>query len=83
MKKYKLSEKFGTGLYRVIALRDIDNRYCRVKVGDVGGYVANEKSLSQENSCWIFGDATVCDDAAVCDSATVCDDATVCEYASV
>ena len=44
----------GTILYRIRALRDISDD---VKAGDVGGWVESEFNLSQNNTCWIYGEA--------------------------
>ena len=58
MKKYELAEQDPeTGLYRIQALRDIPEM--NVSVGDIGGFVASEKNLSQDGTCWIFRDASV------------------------
>ena len=64
-KKYKLTEEsiiyFGRTLYRIEALKDFDN----VKKGDKGGYVQSETNLSQEDNCWVYGDAKVYDKAQI------------------
>ena len=60
-KKYKLKLEEGSGLYRIIALRDFRD----VKTGDIGGLVSNEKNLSQEGNAWVYGDAKVYMDAQV------------------
>lgn len=44
----------GTILHRIRALRDIAED---VKAGDLGGWVESEFNLSQNNTCWIYGDA--------------------------
>ena len=58
-KKYELSKiitKLPSGeiLHRVRALRDIREG---VKKGDLGGWVQTEMNLSQNNTCWIYGEA--------------------------
>ena len=62
MQKYKL-DKFEIKningnkkkLYRIKALKDFSD----VKTGEIGGFVESENNLSQEVSCWIYGDAIV------------------------
>lgn len=38
--------------YRVVAKRDINNPYCKIKKGEKGGYVTIG-SLAQEGECWV------------------------------
>lgn len=66
MEKYKLvtSVEYPT-LFRVIALRDIPNKYAPVKEGEFGGFVESEKNLSQEGDCWITENVVVAQDAVV------------------
>ena len=71
MKKFELSEEKkidneGIILYRIRACKDFTT-YAgeRIKTGQLGGWVENEKNLSQEYSCWIFDDAIVRDNAIV------------------
>lgn len=49
-------------LHRIRALRDFGD----VKAGDLGGFIEKESNLSQENSCWVGGEAQVFEDAYVC-----------------
>lgn len=54
MNKYKLDlndtiNADGYKLYRIIALKKIGN----IKEGTKGGYIDNENTLSQKNTCWI------------------------------
>ena len=58
MQKYKLIEdqviEFEYHkLYRIEAVRD----FGRIKKGQRGGYIENEKNLSHEGDCWIHDDA--------------------------
>ena len=94
-KKFELtneSVKFnGFTLYRIKALKDFGD----VKKGDLGGYVANECNLSQEDSSWIYdsakvygnarvhGNAKIRDFAQVYEDAEVYDFAEVCDFAQV
>lgn len=56
-KKFELTEEFiinnsGIKLYRIKALKDFSD----VKKGDFGGYVQQERNLSQFGNDWVFGD---------------------------
>jgi len=99
--KYELASETkaidGKTLYRIRALRDIvfykekEDGELNVKAGDLGGFVENEKNLSQEGDCWIyeygdccvFGNACVCDDAVVFGGAWVLGDVRICGCAFV
>lgn len=52
---------------RVVALKDFGN----VKIGDVGGFVESDDSLSQDGDCWIYDNAKVFDKARVYGNAKV------------
>ncbi|HCX7363000.1 TPA: hypothetical protein OZ543_001456 [Escherichia coli] len=65
----------GVTLYRIRALRDIPWR-C-VNAGDLGGWVASERNLSQRGDAWIYGDAKVSGDARVFGNAQVHDKAII------
>ena len=59
-KKFELTEEFiinnsGVKLYRIKALKDFSD----VKKGDFGGYVQQERNLSQFGNAWVYGDAKV------------------------
>ena len=71
--KYELIPSDREGFYRVKALRDFND----VKKGDIGGYVEDEKNLSQLGDCWIYDNAKVYDNAFVMGKAIVCDNARV------
>ena len=70
-KKYKLTEETinvdGRTLYRIEALKDFND----VKKGDKGGFIENEKNLSQSDDCWVYSNAKVSDNAMVCGNAKV------------
>ena len=70
-KKYKLTEETinvdGRTLYRIEALKDFND----VKKGDKGGFIENEKNLSQSDDCWVYGKARVLDNARVYGNAWV------------
>ena len=67
MKKHELIPSDKQGLFRVKALIDFGD----VKAGNVGGYVASERNLSQAGSCWVYGNARVYDNARVSGNARV------------
>ena len=71
MKKYKLTDETiivqGRILYRIKALRDFND----VRKGDKGGFIENERNLSQDDDCWVYGNALVFDNARVFDNAEV------------
>ena len=70
-KKYKLTDESinfcGRKLYRIEALKDFSD----VEKGEKGGFVENERNLSQENNCWIYDDAKVFDNASVFGNAII------------
>ena len=71
MKKYKLTTETlqfaGRTLHRIKAVKDFDS----IKAGEFGGWIENEKNLSQDDNAWIYGDAMVFDNAEVYDNAKV------------
>ena len=84
MNKYELlqDDKIEIGshtLYRIRALKNFGT----VKAGDIGGYIEKEENLSHEGTCWVYGNARVCDNAYVCDNACVYGNARVCGNACV
>ncbi len=69
MKKFELTTDFitfcGVKLFRIRALIEFDD----VKAGDVGGYIEEEKNLSQLDDAWVYGNAKVYGNAEVyCDA---------------
>ena len=82
--KFELTEEFivnnsGIILYRIKALKDFSD----VKKGDFGGYVQQERNLSQFGNAWIYDNAKVFGDAKVFGEALVFGDAKVYGYAQV
>ena len=66
MKKYELLVEdtitfFGVQLFRIKALISFSG----IEKGEVGGYIASEKNLSQSGDAWVYGDARVYGDAEV------------------
>jgi carbonic anhydrase/acetyltransferase-like protein (isoleucine patch superfamily) len=85
--KYKLMPKGKNGLHQIKALIDIP--HIGVTKGDLGGFVENDKNLSQYDNCWVHnnaqvsGNARVYGNAWVHDNAQVYGDARVCSNAQV
>ena len=72
MKKYELLVDdtitfFGVQLFRIKALISFSG----IEKGEVGGYIASEKNLSQSGNAWVYGDARVYGDAEVSGNAWV------------
>lgn len=68
-------------VYRIKSLVDIervgptgffDGTYI-AKKGELGGYVASEKNLSQYDKCWIDQESIVVEDACICENAVIYD----------
>ena len=83
MKKYELTTETlqiaGRTLHRIKALRDFGS----VKEGQFGGWIENEKNLSQDDNAWIYGEAMAFDNAKVFGNAIVCNYAEVYDDAKV
>ena len=83
MKKYELTTETlqfaGRTLHRIKALRDFGS----VKEGQFGGWIENEKNLSQDDNAWIYGEAMVFDNAKVFGNANVFGNARVYDDAKV
>lgn len=77
MKKYELTSEtllyVGHILHRIKAVKDFGS----VKAGEFGGWIENEKNLSQDDNAWIYGEAMVFGNAKVCDCAEVHNNAKV------
>ena len=71
MKKYELTTETlqfaGRTLHRIKAVKDFGS----IKAGEFGGYIENEKNLSQDDNAWIYGEAMVFDNAKVFGNARV------------
>jgi len=83
MKKYKIDKSKsvtynGHTLYKIVALKKLR----LVNPGDNGGWVEDEKNLSQQGDCWIYHDAKVYGGASVSGDARIHDDVTV-SYGSI
>ncbi len=77
--KNNFIEYKGRKLYRIRALKSFSD----IKCGDIGGYVENEKNLSQNGNCWIYNNAKVYGDGRVFDNAIIKNNAEVFDNASV
>lgn len=77
MKKYELTTETlqfaGRTLHRIKAVKDFGS----VKAGEFGGWIENEKNLSQDDNAWIYGEAMVFGNAKVCGCAEVHNNAKV------
>lgn len=77
MKKYELLQEdkvcyIGRTFIRIRACKDFTTFDGEViRKGDKGGYIENERNLSQEGTCWIFEHGKVMDNATVKDNAIV------------
>ena len=71
MKKYELTTETlqfaGRTLHRIKAVKDFDS----IKAGEFGGWIENEKNLSQDDNAWIYGEAMVFGNANVFGNAKV------------
>lgn len=71
MNKYEFTGKtFTTAgwlMHEIRALKDFDD----VKAGDLGGYIYNEKNLSQRGTCWVYPGSTIENNARVTGNAKV------------
>jgi len=67
--KYELIEinLRNNKFYRIKALKNFSD----VMKGDIGGFVENENNLSQEGSCWIYGNSEVSGSSIIKDDAKI------------
>ena len=83
MEKYRLTDETidfcDATLYRIEALRNFGS----IKAGDKGGFVQSYHNLSQEEDCWIHGEAKVFGNAKVYGKASVFGNAFVFDDAKV
>ena len=82
--KYRLTDEIiinydGTVLRRIECVKSFLN----VKAGDKGGWVQNEKNLSQSGDAWVYDDARVYGSARVYDNVQVYGHAEIYGYANV
>lgn len=83
MKKFEVTNVNGSyhgkPVFRIKALKEFYNpSFGFVHAGDFGGWVSSDKNLSQYGSCWIAGDAVVCENSRVIGSALVNSYAAIC-----
>lgn len=83
-KKYEFTKEKrsidGVILRQIRAVRDVSTY---VSKGDIGGWIADEASLSHSGECWVYPDAAVTGHAMVLNDATVSCNAIVQGYATV
>lgn len=80
----EIIESAGRKLHRIRALVDIITLYGRpVKKGERGGWIEEERNLSQDGNAWIYDNARVCGAAQVFDNACVSEYARVCGEAKI
>lgn len=72
---------FNRPVYRIRALRDIPTQ--RVRAGDLGGFVENERNLAQEGDAWIANSASAVDRSRVEGNALVKDHSIIADYAVI
>lgn len=69
--KYKLTEEtkeyHGRTLHRIVCV----TAFANVAAGDLGGWIENEKNLSQYDNAWVYDNAQVYGDAQVSGNAQV------------
>ena len=77
MKKYELTTETlqfaGRTLHRIKAVKDFSS----IEAGQFGGWIENEKNLSQDDNAWIYGDAMAFDNAKVFGNAKILGNAIV------
>ncbi len=75
MRKYQLTgepQVINGGMSKVKRIQAlIDIPETGVKVGDIGGWIEDERNLSDYGSCWVFDDAIIYGDARVMENAMV------------
>ena len=69
IKKYELVDE--SGRKRLRALRNFSVQGREVNVHDLGGYVYDDKTLSQDGNCWIFSGSLEYPGVRVMDEAIV------------
>lgn len=82
-RKYKITtqsiEWGDKKLFRIQAVKSFGD----VKVNDLGGYIENEKNLSQDGNSWVYNTAKVYDKAMVWGNAEIHDNAKIYDTAFV
>ena len=73
MKKYELVKEMfiDTAFGKLFCIRALVKISGRCEIGDLGGYVAGEKNLSQDDRAWVSGNALVYGDAWVSGDAQI------------
>ena len=63
--KYRLTDEKINTIFGVLTRIEAIKDFGEIKKGDKGGFIANEKNLSQDGNAWISGNAWVYGDAQV------------------
>ena len=83
MKKYELTTETiqfaGRTLHRIKAVKDFGS----IQAGEFGGWIENEKNLSQDDNAWIYYNAMVFDNANVFGNAQILGNAKVDDNAKI
>ena len=83
MKKYELTTETlqfaGRTLHRIKAVKDFGS----IQAGEFGGWIENEKNLSQDDNAWIYYNAMVFDNANVFGNAKILGNAKVYDNAKI
>lgn len=69
-------------LYRILALKSFECKVGTVAEGSIGGFVADETNLNQNDSSWLFNQAKIFDNALLVDSVLL-DNAVACQNAII
>ena len=67
----------GVILKRIRSLIEFHTPYCRVNIGELGGWIEKENNLSQGDASWIFDDAEIFGNARIGGNAIIFDDAMI------
>lgn len=74
-KKYELTDNYieldGRVLFRIRALQSFWNKTHYIAAGDLGGYIEDQRCLSQDSNCWVFDNSKVYASSRVQDQAIV------------
>lgn len=85
--KYEITDNSkiinGRTVYRIKALIDIQTTLGLVKANSIGGYIENERNLSQTDNCWVDSSAAILENALVKDNAYLGDEVIVANNAIV
>ncbi len=75
--KYRFAEKTIISNGKTLRLIQAMEDFGVVRVGQYGGYIEDERNLSHDGGCWVYGGAEVSGNAKVSGQAEVINDAKV------